>query len=163
MTRLALRMAACLMVPRVPLMFVTSSTEWASTTKRLLPCQVRVGRTYTACAIHRSKSGLQSLLIMLAASTYKRLSCQLHCQAVDDYLLAGCSELLVHFGHLLGWRYCRSIAAIQLILRRRLPGMCQLVCESVAVGPIVVTQQLSLLVWCRGALSGTLPHRPQWV
>jgi len=55
MTRPALRMAACLMVPRAPLMFETSSTEWASMTKRLLPCQVLVGHTYTPCTIPCSK------------------------------------------------------------------------------------------------------------
>lgn len=39
---------------------------------------------------------------MLAANSYKRLSCQLYYQAVDESLLAACSECLVHFGDLLG-------------------------------------------------------------
>lgn len=68
MTRLALRMAACLMVPRVPPMFETSSTEWASMTKRLLPCQVLVDHTHTASAIHQTSSHFWLSCLLLAAS-----------------------------------------------------------------------------------------------
>ena len=40
------RMAACLMVPRALPTSETSSTEWASTTRRSLPCQVCTSSSY---------------------------------------------------------------------------------------------------------------------
>ena len=43
------------------------------------------------------------------------------------------------------------------------PWCVKLVSDLVVVDPLVEPQQLRLLVWCRGALSGALPHRPQWL